>query len=257
MSSQSERQRVGVLGGMGPEATIHLMARVVDMTTAADDCDHVSMIVDNNTVVPSRIKALIEKTGDDPGPVLAEMARGLETCGADALAMPCNTAHHYAAVIEAAVDIPFLNMVELAVARVNAMNLANRRVGILASPAVRSTQIFDRAFNAQQLETLYPSDQNRMLNAIRLVKIDSNNATARQVLADAADELTRSGADCLLIACSEFSIIADAVPSSYSCYDSIDILAEAVIKFAGAEFHGHHPEQPGNNSREALRQKRA
>lgn len=85
---------------MGPEATMLLMARVVAMTAAGDDRDHVPMVIDNNTQVPSRIKALIENTGDDPGPVLASMARKLEAYGAEALAMPCNTAHHYASVID-------------------------------------------------------------------------------------------------------------------------------------------------------------
>ena len=74
MNSQATKHKIGILGGMGPEATVHLMARVVAMTEAKDDSDHVPMMVDNNTQIPSRIKALIEKNGDDPGPVCLRLA---------------------------------------------------------------------------------------------------------------------------------------------------------------------------------------
>src|ERR1700723_1217369 len=94
-------RRVGILGGMGPEATVLLMRKVIAAVPAKDDRDHVSLIVDQNSQVPSRIKHLVESTGEDPGPVLAEMAKRLERSGAKALAMPCNTAHHYAADIAA------------------------------------------------------------------------------------------------------------------------------------------------------------
>ena len=97
---------IGVIGGMGPEATVDLMRRVIAATPAADDIDHVRMIVDNNPKVPSRLKALLDGTGDGPGPVLAGMARGLQSAGADVLVIPCNTAHFYLAPIRAAVSIP-------------------------------------------------------------------------------------------------------------------------------------------------------
>lgn len=226
------KRRIGILGGMGPEATVLLMSRIITRTTATDDRDHVPLLVDNNTQVPSRIAALINRTGDDPGPVLADMARRLEANGAEALAMPCNTAHHYAPVIRDAVTIPFLDMVELSVARVTAMPPSTRRVGMLASPAVRLTAIFDRAFAASGIETLYPADQDRMLAAIRAVKVDSADTKARQTLREAARKLAEAGADVLLIACSELSIIADAVASDNAVVDTIDVLADAVVTFA-------------------------
>ncbi len=89
---------VGVLGGMGPEATVDFMARVIALTPTRTDEDHVRMIVDNNPHIPSRQTALLDD-GEEPGPVIAAMAAGLETAGADFLVMPCNTAHVYADAI--------------------------------------------------------------------------------------------------------------------------------------------------------------
>lgn len=232
MSTGYGKRRIGILGGMGPEATVLLMTRIMEMTPARDDSDHVPLIVDDNTQVPSRIKAIIEKTGEDPGPVLANMARSLEGYGAHALAMPCNTAHHYAPAIENAVRIPFLNMVTLSVGQVSSMALANRRVGMLASPAVRMTGIFDRAFSARGVQTLYPQDQDRMLAAIRSIKADSADRTARQMVERASHELAHAGADILLVACSELSIVTGAVPVAIPFVDTIDVLARSVVDFA-------------------------
>ena len=68
-------RRIGILGGMGPQATVALMQRLIDAVPAADDRDHIPLIVDDNTQVPSRIAALINGAGTDPGPVLVQMAR--------------------------------------------------------------------------------------------------------------------------------------------------------------------------------------
>ena len=235
MERQRTKRRIGVIGGMGPEATVLLMARVIAMTSASDDSDHVAMIVDNNTQVPSRIKSIIEKNGEDPGPVLADMARRLKANGAEALAMPCNTAHYFASVIEGAVDIPLLNMVELTATRIASLDLENKRVGLLASPAVRSTKVFEQAFSCHQIETLYPADQDPILNAIRAVKINSNSDVALRTLEDTSRELVAKGANILLVACSELSIIADAIPDSFIHLDTINILSEEIIHFSGAK----------------------
>lgn len=112
-----EEKTAGILGGMGPEATVDLMRRIIAHTDARDDVDHVRCIVDNNPKVPSRIKALLEGDGISPGPCLADMARRLEAWGADFLCMACNTAHMYYGEVKAAVTIPALNMIELAARR--------------------------------------------------------------------------------------------------------------------------------------------
>ncbi len=137
---------VGILGGMGPEATILLMQKVLAAVPARDDADHVPLLVHQNPQVPSRIKALIEGGGDDPGPTLAKMARDLQSAGARALAMPCNTAHHYAPAIRAATDLPFLDMLDLTAAHLARMGA--RRVGMLASPATRIAGVFGAPFAA-------------------------------------------------------------------------------------------------------------
>ncbi|AAV97202.1 aspartate racemase (plasmid) [Ruegeria pomeroyi DSS-3] len=222
------RRVVGILGGMGPEATILLQQRLLATVRAADDADHLPLLIDMNPQVPSRIAHLIQGTGTDPGPTLAQMARGLEQAGATALGMPCNTAHHYAPAIEAAVSIPLLNMVSLSVARARALVAPGARVGLLASPAVRMAGVFDAALAEAQLTPLWPEDADRMLTAIRTIKAEGPVPAARAILTAAAEELADKGAALIFVACSEFSLIADSLPSSPPVIDTVDVLAEAI-----------------------------
>ncbi|WP_200911796.1 amino acid racemase [Mesorhizobium sp. 1M-11] len=225
-------RRVGVLGGMGPEATILIMQKILAGVRATDDADHIPLIIDQNPQVPSRIQHLIEGTGEDPGPVLASMARRLVAGGAEALAMPCNTAHHYAPSIRAAVTVPFLDMVELSVAHAEALAGQNTSVGILASPAVRKVGLFDVQLSKLGLTGLYASDEPAMLAAIRQIKAKGPQPEARQVLKAASDHLLARGAVVQMIACTEFSLIADAVAEGATTFDTLDLLVQAILSFA-------------------------
>lgn len=225
---------IGILGGMGPQATVLLMSKVIAAVPARDDADHVPLIVDQNPQVPSRITQLIEGRGEDPGPVLAAMARRLEAAGATALAMPCNTAHHYAPVIAEAVSIPFLDMVQLSVEWAKDLAGSGRRVGILASPAVRQIGLFDAPLAAAGLKAVYPEDEPALLAAIRAIKAEGATNGARETLRSASQELHEAGADVQMIACTEFSLIADACVSRAQVFDTLDVLVSAIVAFSFA-----------------------
>lgn len=227
-------RRIGILGGMGPEATVLLMQKVIAATPARDDADHIPLIVDQNPQVPSRIRRLIEGTGEDPGPVLAGMAQRLQAIGAAALAMPCNTAHHYAPVIRAAVQIPFLDMVALSVDHAAQLAGPGAALGILASPAVRRVGLFDAPCAARGLTPIYPQDEDALLAAIRQIKAEGPVPAARAALAAAADDLAARGAAVQMIACTEFSLIADSISPGITCFDTLDRLVGAIIGFATA-----------------------
>ena len=231
MAKTRTRRRIGIIGGMGPEATLLLMQRIMKATPASDDADHVPMFVDNNPQVPSRIAALIEKRGEDPGPVIAAMARRLEACGAEALAMPCNTAHHFADDIRAAVNIPFLDMVRLSAERIVSDAGPGTRIGMLASPAVRLTGMFEKAFGTSGPELIY-LDDGPLLELIRHIKKCGGDEKARREFGQLAEKLARQGANLLLVSCSELSLVSDTPPGSVPSVDTIDVLAEACVAFS-------------------------
>lgn len=262
MGGTAHRRRIGIIGGMGPEATVLLMSRIIAATPAGDDADHVPMIVDNNTQIPSRIAHLIDGRGVDPAPALVETARRLQACGAEALAMPCNTAHHFAAQIRRSVDVPLLDMVGLSAGRVLRQDVSRGqraindptsreeaagqqdtagkaggvRIGMLASPAVRVTGLYDRVFAGTGARALYLPDDAPLLALIRHVKKRGADAAARRTMAALARDLVDPAgdlrADRLLVACSELSLLAGAVPAGIAVIDAVDVLAEACVAFS-------------------------
>lgn len=228
----SRHRVVGVIGGMGPEATVELMRRVIARTDAADDEDHVHLLVESNPKIPSRIAHLIEGTGDDPLPEILRVARNLQGAGADVLAMPCNTAHHYAQQIRAAVTIPLLDMVRLAVARIAAAS-PRARVGLLASTAVLRVGVYERELADRGLEAVVPRRQEDLMTLIRAVKRGDTGDRAARQLAEIGAEL-EDRCEIVLIACSELSLIRAHLAARARVLDSLDVLADAVVEFAGA-----------------------
>jgi aspartate racemase len=228
----SRHRAVGIIGGMGPEATVELMRRVTARTRAEDDADHVHLLIESNPKIPSRIAHLLEGTGDDPLPEILRVARNLQGAGAEALAMPCNTAHHYAEQIQAGVSIPLLDMVKLTVARIAAASSA-ARVGLLASSAVHRVGVYAREFAEQGVQGVLPRRQDELMALIRGVKRGDSGATAAKRLAEIGAELSES-CEIALIACSELSLISTHLASRPRVLDSLDVLADAVVEFAGA-----------------------
>jgi len=224
----------GVLGGMGPEATVDLMQRVIRATPAQDDINHIRMIVDNNPKVPSRIKALIEGTGKSPSPILVEMGRKLEAYGADFLVIPCNTAHYYLNDIRSAVSIPVIDMIELTVDAVLRENPALKTTGLLASQAVLQTGLFMKRFGERGVDLIYPQDklQEKLLTAIRTIKTGRYGTREKSILRSAAADMIERAADTLIVACTELSLITDALDPGLKVYDSAQILAETVVRIA-------------------------
>lgn len=228
----------GIIGGMGPEATVDLMRRIIRNTRAVDDADHARLIVDNNPQVPSRIKALLEGGGEDPAPVLAGMAARLEAWGADFLCMPCNTAHLYLPRIRAAVSLPVLDMVELtAEAARRAFPLA-RAAGILASPAVRLTRLYEGALAERGFAALYPDEEweRRLFSAIRMVKGGDTGPEPGGIFAGAAAHLRQKGAELCLVACTELSALREGPENPVPhMIDAAEELARAVVVRAGKQ----------------------
>jgi len=213
---------------------VDLMRRVIRATPAADDCDHIHLVVDNNPQVPSRIKALIEKKGQSPLPCLQDMAHKLENRGVDFLAMPCNTAHYYHAQIQNIVGLPLLDMIGISVAATLKDSPQIGTAGILASSAVLDLGLYDQEFASHNVAVVHPEKepQQRLMQAIRTVKTDNYGSLEHKSLKEAADSLMTQGAEILLIACTELSILAGELTSSVRCYDTAQLLAEAIVQKA-------------------------
>jgi aspartate racemase len=204
------------------------MQKILAGVTAQDDSDHIPLIVDQNTQIPSRIKHLLEGGTVDPSAALADMARRLVAGGAEFLAMPCNTAHYYADAVRGAVAVPMLDMIELACAHAATLT-TNGLVGVLGSPAVRKVGLFDAPLKRHGLTAVYAEDEGATLTAIRQLKAKGAQPEARALLKAASEELVTRGAIVQMIACTEFSLIPEAVSSQAIAFDTLDQLVKEIL----------------------------
>jgi len=229
--SQAEKQTlsktIGILGGMGPAATIEFFRRLVEATPAAFDQAHLRILVDNNPHVPDRTEAIFGR-GPDPGPALADMARGLAATGADILTMPCNTGHVFQAAIRDAVSIPFIDMIEETVRLITV-----GKVGLLATTGTVRAELYRAACDRQDIELVVPDDEDQelVMDIIRRIKAGGPGPSVRDHAAAIAARLADRGADAVIAGCTEISLIpGDSMPVEW--IDALDCLVEATIQMA-------------------------
>jgi aspartate racemase len=223
------RLTAGVLGGMGPAATLDFMARVQALRAGGGDRDHLRLIVDLNPGVPDR-NAAIAGTGASSGPALAQMARGLERAGADFLVMPCNTAHAFADDIRAATILPFVDMISATVDAAAASGA--RRVGVMATVGCVDAGLYHRALAARGLDAVVPEGEGRaaFMAALALIKAGDLEA-ARAGMRGVAEALVAAGAEALIAGCTEVPLVLD-VGLSVPLINSTQVLAEATVEMA-------------------------
>lgn len=228
-SPPSKALTVGVLGGMGPEATIDFMNKVLAATPAAQDDDHVRMLVDHNPHVPDRTQAILGN-GGEPGPVLARMAARLQQAGADMVVMPCNTAHAFQPDIEAALDIPFVSIIDETVAACAGFDA----VGLLATQGCLASGIYNEALAAAGIRAVLPDDTEveRFMKLTGRIKAGDTGPDVGAGMLELADALVARGARAVIAGCTEIPLVLEQSMLEVPLLASTDILAEATVALA-------------------------
>lgn len=236
----------GVLGGIGPLATVLFLQRVVRLTDAARDQDHVDLLVLQHASVPDRTAFVLGRSADDPGPVLAADARRLAGAGADFLVLPCNTAHAFVDEIRAATPLPLLSAVDATVSAVLspgtwATRLSGPRpdaVGLLATEGTVAAGVYEDAFNAHGIKTLLPDVAGQAaVTALIYDGVKAGCGGDLTMVADVVADLRARGAEAIVLGCTELSIAAEATPPDLLpdvvLVDALDELARATVLRAG------------------------
>jgi aspartate racemase len=223
---------VGVIGGMGPRATVDFMQRVIAATGGAErDQDHLHMVVDHDPTIPDR-SAAVAGLGDDPSARLATAARRLESAGAELLVMPCNTAHRFSGAVVASVGVPLVDWPRAVVERLVQRGVSH--IGLVATNGTIASGVYDRAVQSlgTQLVLPAPAEQASVMSAIYELKGGGCGVGSR--LRTVAASLLLRGAECVLVACTDLSAWAAAGARSLSGdpeleHDASQIVAEALV----------------------------
>lgn len=212
---------LGVLGGMGPAATVAFLERLQALTPARGDADHIRVIADINPHVPDR-----NTQPEAAGRELARMAAGLRDAGAQVLAMPCNTAHAHADAITAASGLPLVHMIEETAREARAAG--SRRPGVLGTGAGRA--LYAGILDAVLLDE---ADQAAFMALVYRIKAGDVGLSARAEMARLAGRLTGAGADAIVAGCTEVALVLSPGDLAVPLIDSLDALARACVEACG------------------------
>ncbi len=224
---------IGVLGGMGPWATLDFFEKILRLTPAKTDQEHLRVIIDNNPKIPDRSPAIVG-TGEDPTPALVAGARTLQQAGADVIVIPCNTAHYFYERVQNAVSIPVLHIMEEVAATAREEVPTARVLGILATAAAVSSGLYARACARRGIEVVNPdpSGQQVVNRAIYGVKGGQMGPEITAGLKKIADGLVGRGAQALVLGCTELPFVLKPQDVRVPLLDSNQILARAAVRFA-------------------------
>ena len=222
-------RRVGVLGGMGPEATLVFLGKFYALTRARPEQDRPPLLLDMDPSVPDRNRAWGNE-GKSPGPALAAMGRRLASAGADFCVLPCITAHGFADDFEEASGLPLLRLPAIVADALATGRIGS--VGLLATSTALEMQLFQSAFADHGIDAIMPdaSDQDTLMRAIYAIK---RGDEARAEVLAVAERLIRDGAEALLIGCTDISTLRLEKIGPHDVIDALDVLAEHTLAKAG------------------------
>ncbi len=227
------RRIAGVMGGMGPDATLDFMAKVIALTDSDRDQDHVHMIVDQDPTVPNR-QVAISSGIDNVSPRLAEMARRLESAGAEFLVMVCNTAHVFMADALAAISIPFISIIGETVDEIGRVCPGAQKVGLMATDGCLDTNIYQDAVAASGRSAVVPDSANmkELMNLINSIKAGNQGEEVRQGMETVARALVDAGAEVIVAGCTEIPIVFEGNGFPVPVVASTNVLARRTVEFA-------------------------
>lgn len=228
---------IGIIGGMGPLATARLFERIVLLTEATCDTEHIPMIIDNNTNIPDRTEHIMNK-GDNPTCELVRSALRLELMGADVIIIACNTAHYFFDEIIKYVRIPILNMVEETAKYICNSYRGAKCVGLLATEGTCKSGIYERVFDRFGLEIISPEseEQKYITDLIYDIK-KGNEGVEPENIMKVVSALKARGAELIILGCTELPIAFSRFDICSGYVDSSEVLAMSAIAYVGKDIN--------------------
>ncbi|MGM9944888.1 MAG: aspartate/glutamate racemase family protein [Lysinibacillus sp.] len=228
------KKTLGIIGGVGPLATMLIGEMIVRRTKAEKDQEHVHTIIDNDTSIPDRTAYILDNTKENPVPYLQRDAKKLAEYGAGVICIPCNTAHSFYEELQATTSVPVLHMIRETAKR--AKELGAKRVGILATDGTLTTKVYQTALEEQGITPVVPNAtiQQQVMSVI-YDYVKAGRDVPTDVWAPIEQEMT--GCDKIILGCTELSIVNKELKLSTCYIDSLIVLAESAITACGYELH--------------------
>jgi aspartate racemase len=230
---RANNRLIGILGGMGPEATLDFYRQIINLTPADKDQDHIRVLIYSNPKIPDRTAA-IAGNGENPAFSLIESAKLLEKGGAGIIAMPCNSAHHYLPQLQREIKIPILDMVGETCRKLCEDLPGAKTAGLIAALGTVRSGVYHRALSKAGIRIVTPddADQEEIQSAIAQVKAGRHNRSTREALQSIGKRLMEAGAGAVILGCTEIPLAFSSNVVDYPTLNSTRILAEVAVDWA-------------------------
>ena len=228
---------IGILGGMGPEATLDCFKKIIKNTPAEKDQDHLRILVDCNPKVPDRTAAIC-KNGESPVPILLDGAYKLAQAGADFIIIPCVSAHFFLNELRRQIHIPILSIIDAVTQAVHEENPPIQSVGLLATTGTVQGGLFQNRLKQNKTDTIIPDkwDQDKVMDGIYQIKatqVRDRREKIRIQLLKVANSLIKKGAQGIIAGCTEVPLAMGPEDFQVPFFNPLLILARAAIREAG------------------------
>lgn len=229
MQGTEKKQRLlGILGGLGPMASVYFCEMLISHTKAERDCDHINFLLSSRADTPDRSSYILGLSDDDPTPAMTEEARRLEAAGAELIAIPCNTAHYFYDRICKAVDTPILNIITETARFCRASGAG--KIGVLATEGTAASGAYQKFLDGFSIEVLpLTKAEQDTVSDIIFNQIKRGLSPDADALISVAEALRSRGAELIVLGCTELSLVKKQRQLPEYIIDSLELLALAAI----------------------------
>lgn len=221
--------KIGIIGGLGPMATVYFMQRIVEMTEASSDQEHIEIITYNVPSIPDRTSYILGKVGvTNPGPVMRDINKKLEMEEPTCVAIPCMTAHHFYDEVKEGVKNEVIHGIQETRDYLKGLNV--KRVGLMATDGTIKTQLFQKELEKNGIELITPKvDDQKDVMTIIYDQAKCGKPIDIDLFYKVSHNLKEDGAEVIILGCTEFSLVKKEFDLEPGYLDVIDVLARACV----------------------------
>ena len=224
--------KLGIIGGFGPLATAAFYEKIVNMTDASSDQEHIETLIYSKPQIPERVDYILGKSAVNPAPEIRQIAFDLEEQNVDIIALPCVTVHYFYDEITSGLCVPLLNMLDETVDFLHHNHFT--RVSILGTAGTVLGGHLAAALKAGNIEYILPDKSNQdKISSVIFDNVKSGTVSGTDEIQKIGDSLFQQGAEVILLACTELSVLNMKYPFTGSYIDMMDLLAEDAIQKCG------------------------
>lgn len=239
--SKGKRPLLGILGGLGPMSSAYFYELVCAHTKASCDQEHIDIILSSRASTPDRTAYITGQSTDSPLPYMIEDARRLEVYGADAILIPCNTAHYFIDEVRRSVNIPVPSIIEETCRLIKLTG--HKKAGIMATLGTVQSGSYQQKLAALGLDWAVPDEKHQQyMHELIYDSVKSGGSADLDKFYAVADHLAAAGCDRMILGCTELSLIHREIGTDSRFTDSLEVLSHKAITLCGSETVGFDAE---------------